>query len=86
MIDKPTPREVILAITLVLVGFVLLDQIDQRDSEITRISQQKFAAEVCLPLANNEIAVLAYRNGEIECALHKGKQGNRYIDTNRYVF
>ncbi len=78
---SPTGREVVMAILLVVGGFVALDKIDQAEATLARYES---AHAGCHPQGQHEIAVLAWQGDQLQCALHTGT--GRRQTVHRFVY
>ena len=75
--DKPTGREVLLAIGVALSWLILAGWLDERDIKIKLLEQEMAARQGCEPQHDGEIAAMARVDGRIECMLHTGEYGQR---------
>jgi hypothetical protein len=61
-------------------AFILTqDALDKRDARIAQLENAAYQAADCRPLTDSEIAVIAMRNGNIECAVTSNQRGRRAV-------
>jgi hypothetical protein len=63
----------------ILIVLGISGYIAQKDQRIAELEQIQIAADKCQPVMEGDIAVVALRNGNIECAIRGRRDGQRQL-------